>query len=174
VRRPALSAIALGAALSLVGCASASSSPSTTPSDAAVESAAGYADCAGGQLIGPDGTAVNLTGAWRGQAGIWLIRQSGTCVAAEFLSEFPGEEYGNQFRGVMSGDLHQDFTITGRVTGIFGRVWPWWMQGGLVQELTLGVRFADDATPFLHLAAPDGGAESIERFSTDTQVPPAP
>jgi len=167
--------VVIGMLLALVGCAEASSSPRSSIASPSMPPNAGAANCTRGELLAPDGSVLNLTGAWRTQVVIWLITQTGSCVAVEVLSEFPDEEYGSRLRAVMSGDLRPDFTITGRATVTFSRGPAVYYLRGVVSELTLGVEFSDDGSPILRLPDSDGGAgETLERFSVSTQIPPVP
>jgi hypothetical protein len=117
-------------------------------------------DCAPIELLGPDGRAIDISGAWSANdGGVYYIKQIDSCVWWSGLSDFEGQEAGDEwvmaFRGTLdsSGILHGVFVDvkgTNPGTGTMTiRVQTQDVDGVLVTELhreastghTIGVTF---------------------------------
>jgi len=82
---------------------SASQVPSTPPSQA----------CAGGSLLSPGGSRVDLSGAWQGASGSYQVSQIGSCVWWVALSSWPENALGSDWQFVFRGEISPDFTLSG-------------------------------------------------------------
>lgn len=171
VLRAALVAASVGA---VAGCATTETvgSPgalsSTIPSSSVPAS-----ECPAVDLRSPDGMVVNLTGVWSFN-GIWAVTQTGSCVAIEGVSDWPGEENGSRWRAIFSGNLRSDLTIVGRWTWTYTRDAP---RNGTYQQ-TLFVLFEEGvaaigspATLFGLDVYGNPQPEAWTRISADTAIP---
>lgn len=164
-------------AISACGSASASPSPSAPSSPSRADDA-----CEATELRAPDGSALDLTGTWSGFLdSVWVITQSGSCVAMEVLSNAPGEPLGAEYRFVFWGELASDFTVPGTAMCTWldpsRTTDPTSPSIGQVRVTALGVSFDEDAHPEIEVDsrgfvnAPDPYTETLERISTSTELP---
>ena len=103
--------IGFGVLVLLVSCSTASPSGSQAPG-ASVQPAAGCPDL---DIVGPTGTHVQLTGAWRANdQGTYYIHQRESCINWLGMSQDLGSGPGQDWTNVFTGIVHGDFTITGQ------------------------------------------------------------
>lgn len=154
-----LVALLAGAALQ-TAC---SQTPSATSSPSLAESVGqpGAVACGPIDLVTPSGARVDLTGTWRGITGIHYVRQVGMCVFWIGLSDYPGDEAGEQWMLTFRGELASDFTLRGE--------WAW-----VVRPIRPGLTGPDRGEVTFQLAvSAEGGTETLTlRSFTRSEVGP--
>jgi len=107
-------------ALARTGCAgSPGSAPSELASPTTGSAAPAQTDCAPVELRTPAGERIDLTGAWGGGSTIHYLRQIGSCVWWEAVSNLPGAPLGSHWRRAFYGRLASDFTLSGEWAEVF-------------------------------------------------------
>jgi hypothetical protein len=102
--------------LVLAGCQLPTGSPTSEPTASAGASAAA-AECPSIDLRTPQGTRIDLTGAWStgsaeaGDRVKYEIRQSGECLWGQAFSAYQGQEPGESFDMILVGTVRSDFTV---------------------------------------------------------------
>jgi hypothetical protein len=101
--------------LALTACASgspAASVPGSAPASAIGDQPSATV-CRPIELETPSGQRLDLTGTWGGGSTIHYIRQIGSCVWWEAVSNLPGAPLGSHWRNAFHGSVAPDFTVSG-------------------------------------------------------------
>ena len=120
--------------LTMLLAVAACTSPSAAPSPSAAEPGALASaepqgvQCAPLELQAPSGQRIDLTGAWSGGSTVHFMRQNGSCVWWEAVSNLPGDPLGTYWRNVFLGQLAPDFTLSGDWAEVFNE--PRFRQSG--------------------------------------------
>ena len=123
------------------------------------------------ELETPSGERLDLSGTWGGGSTIHYIREIGTCVWWEAVSNLPGAPLGSHWRNVFHGSVAPDFTLSGDWAELYndssfrqGGPESGWVQLEIVIESVAGeetvtlVRGATRGDPYR--------PESLERIET--------
>jgi hypothetical protein len=169
-------AVVAGLVVATVGCASAPASPSGEPSPSG---SGGGALCEALELRGPNGARVDLTGTWQGAEAIWFITHTGSCVVFEGFSDITGQQNGEEYRFVFTGNVRSDFSIVGRWTWTWACSGPTCVVQGETKSVELRVGFDSEGQPTIEGPAPweslmpDDSAFTVtlERTSLSTELP---
>lgn len=161
--------------LTIGGCTAtpSGSPPETEPASSTIETSAD--ECQPIDLRGPDGETVDLTGTYSGAVnGLYIVKQTASCLAMEALSAYPGEPLGYRWRFVFTGVVQSEFSVSGRWMWVYTRS----VQDATndVFDLALQIGFEDDGSPTVSFSSVAMGHEdefsmTISRINTDTVLP---